>query len=355
MAHIIKKNLDVIVKVVTIAAQIVLGIVFFPIAVVSAIILPKLSSKALRWDIIPIKADYVLVFLVLPMKHWKRWMIEEIGVENNASNWQRKYYFAVRTKRAADRLSGGGVRAVLKDDRLDARDVDNILARRDADELISSLPDLRQAKIYKISGDERLIGMMSDEAQHIAAELTGDYVEFVKAGMRLDGNEWYDLSERNKADLDSCLLMQTPPDSFVKLLLKRSTLELEAAVCVRKYGLSPKLIQSLSDEELAKVKEPLKEFSQRTFLQRTHSSQELDKFFIQEREICVAAQKVMNVDQYKLFHKALYELDPEAVECFLAKEDLRMAELIFKYEEKLSDKAKAIIEASAALKDLSMR
>ena len=356
MANKIKRTVGFIGR---FAAQVVIGMVFFPIALVSAILLPKVSAKAFNLSANfvtePIITGYILVFSALPMKWWKKHMLDKVGgVKTYTVDWQRNYYFATRTERSAKSLSLSGCRAVLKDKRLAARDVDNILERTDAKEIIQSLTDIRQAKIYKIYSDNRLINMMSDEACHIATDLTGDYVDFVKSGMKLEPDEWYELIEASKEDFDKCLLMQTPPESIVKMLLTNPDFSLEAEVCIKRYGLSAKLIQSLDEKQLEGIKEPLKEFSQRTFLQRTHSLEELEKFFVQEGKICVDAQKVMNVEQYKVFHKS-QKLSPEVIEHFLAKEDMRMAKLIFSFEEELSDKAKAIIEASAALKDLSMK
>ncbi len=152
----------------------------------------------------------------------------------------------------------------------------------------------------------------------------------------------------------------TPSIAMINALLNVQTdMALDIVFGVAEvYSLSPSVIErvfsELGEKEVSKMQEALNVYSQRQVVINTqnndHGLQMWQTFCKNESSICFAAQKLMNVWQYKEYVQSGHTLDEKTVEFFMSKGDLPMCTLIFNNEKApLSNKSKAFIAANPKL------
>ncbi len=170
------------------------------------------------------------------------------------------------------------------------------------------------------------------------------------------------------------LSKRTPSEAMLQMLLSARMAE-PFLFCVEQYGLSARLIGEVfaleklsgSDMESERSKmfrqqivgltqQALNRYAQRQMVRQAHSQEEWQLFLQQQDSLCLAAQKMMNVWQYNVYHAAGFHLSAEAIVWFLSKGDASMWRCILKYEPQsaFNGEAQALINANPQLMSLAL-
>lgn len=197
--------------------------------------------------------------------------------------------------------------------------------------------------------------------------------EIIKAGVTLTDEQFNLLIVKRETVLvKEYLEKKTPSEAMLQMLLSAQLGDL-FLFCVERYGLSARLISEVfamgkvdgSDKESEHSKafrrniagltqKALERFSQRQMVRNSagcNSQREWGLFLSQTDGLCLAAQKMMNIWQYDIYHNAGFNLSPEAIVYFFSRGEATMWERIFKYEpnEALNEEAQALIAANPQL------
>lgn len=197
--------------------------------------------------------------------------------------------------------------------------------------------------------------------------------EIIMAGVTLNDEQFKLLTVNGETALiKEYLEKKTPSEAMLQMLLSAQFGDL-FLFCVERYGLSARLISKVfameketgSDKESERSKafrrniagltqEALTYFAQRQMVRNSagcNSQREWGLFLSQTDGLCLAAQKMMNIWQYDIYHNAGFNLSPEAIVYFFSRGEAMMWERIFKYEPKeaLNEEAQALVAANPQL------
>lgn len=197
--------------------------------------------------------------------------------------------------------------------------------------------------------------------------------EIIKAGVTLTDEQFKLLVVKGETALiKEYLEKKTPSEAMLQMLLSAQLGNLFLS-CVERYGLSARLISKVfamekeigSDKEsehsrmfrrniAGLTRDALSCFAQRQMVRNSagcNSQREWGLFLSQTDGLCLAAQKMMNVWQYDVYHNAGFHLSAEAIVYFFSRGEAMMWERIFKYEPKeaLNEEAQALVAANPQL------
>ncbi len=352
--------------------QVIFLIVSFPFAMLSLFFFPSRTARFVYWkkkkgDLQELLDLELLLLEYIFPRRWTYKVADEVGVRQVCTKRQLSYYFCYRrTVPVLEKMSSFTLNAVAMDKRLTQLDIQSLLDIEKFPEIFHELAAERQLEIFQMATTEcrtKLIGCLPEELQHEALLMTNDYEAFVDWGFTLSEEELHRLmalgNQANaKKVIQDYVARQTPPDSFIKTLLEnREMWSEELNFCIKKYGLSPKLIQTLDAEKLKQLSQAMSEYAQRTFLLKTEDEETLKAFFEKTAKIEPEAQKVMKPYQYALFIDAGHHIDMNALEHFLAKGEVEMFKVFLRGEPnaKMSEKAECLACANPELAKLYVR
>ncbi len=308
--------------------------------------------------------EILCVLYVLP-RRWAYIVGDEIGVSRLALPMQADFYFRHdRSAATLSRVETGALKKIVKDNRLSQTDITNLAENTRFQNIFENLEQDRQIEIFEMADIQdhiKLIGLMSDETAHKALEGTRDYDSFIKWGFTFNDEELAYLlgfeHVRYKERVLRIVSHQTPSDEVIKKMMGNAGWQNELFFCVRKYGLSPKIVQSLDSERLNLLSQAMTEYAQRTFLLKTEDVETLKAFFKKTAKVEPEAQKVMKPYQYEIFIETGHHIDMNALEHFLAKGDVEMFKKFLRGEpeNKMSYKAECLAYANPELVKLYVR
>lgn len=219
---------------------------------------------------------------------------------------------------------------------------------------------------YQANDSVNTIKQMSDEGRRRlwSKGTDADLINIVKAGFVLTDAQFYLLVRRglNEA-INFYICRWTPSSAMISTLISLGRTDHLVNVCAR-YGLSADLIKMVFDqpskEMVEAVRKALVVYSHRQIVVNTAEqdiaacAREWNVFCneVKGGHICVEAQKMMNLRQYDVFHKAGHTLDRAAVEKFLATGNVEMCSRIFRYEKdygRVSEIADSLVTANPKL------
>lgn len=350
-------------------------IVSLPFTMLSVFFFPSRTARFVYWkkkagdmqELLDL--EILLLEYVLP-RRWSYKIADEVGVRRLCTKRELDYYFYHRrTVPTLKEMSSYTLERVSSDKRLSQLDIQNLLDIEEFPEIFHELAAERQLEIFQMASTEcrrKLIGCLPEKLQHEALLMTNDYEAFVDWGFTLSDEELHRLmalgNQANaKKVIQDYVARQTPPDSFIKTLLEnREMWSEELNFCIKKYGLSPKLIQSLDEDTLTAFDDQLSEYAERTFIQKATDEPTLRRFFQgKDMEFSSAAQMVMKSWQYQIYADCGHKLSDEALEYFLAKGDVEIFKIFLQAKQEkgreFTQKATALIATNTVLMDLFIR
>ena len=351
-----------------------IGIAVFPIVFLGTALFAKKMAKLFNKNTKGELGEYIRDLLsaevaisgsLLP-KSVRFKIFEVAGKAGVSTKTELDYYFErARTAETVMKLSRYAYNQIWKEPLVDMEDVRAFWAKGldDVAYAFNALPSTRKVEIVDISRDERFIGLLNEEEQHEALRLTKDYDLFFNWGFTFNDEEFKRLIfEGEHEKFMRYVAKQTPSDAIVKeLIAQRDKWHDELDFCVRKYGLSPKVVESIDEDVLDELEKAMMEYTQRTFVSKNEDGAMFKQFMkLCENDLCVAAQKCLKPSQYKIFHELNCGLDSEAIEHFLSKGDVEMFRLILSYEiaeggHNMTTKAAALIATNPTFLNMFMK
>lgn len=347
--------------------DVILFIILLPLTLVGIVFFPRLVSRMayIKGHFgITMDTQIFIVLCFLP-RHWAYIVGDEIGLKKIPVPCQVDYYFRrERTASTLSKIETEALEKIVADKRLFQTDITNLVENTKFQNIFTHMEEDRQIEIFEMAGvDDRikLIGLMRDEMAHRAFSKTWDYDTFIKWGFTFNDEELRCLLRYEHQAYKEYFLRivsrQTPSDEIIKKMIGNPAWQNELLFCVKKYGLSPKIVQTLDAEKLNLLSQAMAEYAQRTFLLKTEDEETLKAFFEKTAKIEPEAQKVMKPYQYALFIDAGHHIDMNALEHFLAKGEVEMFKVFLRGEPnvKMSDKAECLACANPELAKLYVR
>lgn len=347
--------------------NVVLFILLLPLTLVGMILFPRLVSRMpfIQGGFGEMMDTEILCVLHILPRRSAYIAGDELGVSELPLTLQRDYYF--KHKRTVATLRGvvrEALKMIVADKRLFQTDITNLVENTTFQNIFKNVEHDRQIEIFEMAGIEdriKLIGLMTDETAHKAFQKTRDYDTFISWGFTFNDEELRCLLSYEhdcyKEYFRRIVSRQTPSDEVIKKMIGNPAWQNELIFCVKKYGLSPKIVQTLDAEKLNLLSQAMAEYAQRTFLLKTEDEETLKAFFEKNAKIEPEAQKVMKPYQYALFIKTGHHIDMNALEHFLAKGDVEMFKTFLRGEPeaKMSCKAECLACANPELAKLYVR
>ena len=347
--------------------DVVLFVLLLPLTLVGIIFFPRLVSR-----MVYIKGQFGItmdtqIFIVLCFlpRRWAYIVGDEIGLKKIPVPCQVDYYFRhERTASTLSKIETEALEKIVADKRLLQTDITNLVENTTFQYIFKNMEQDRQIEIFEMAwvGDRmKLIGLMRDETAHKAFQKTRDYDTFISWGFTFNDEELRCLlgyeHQMYKEYFLRIVTRQTPSEEVIKKMIGNPAWQNELIFCVKKYGLSPKIVQTLDAEKLNLLSQAMAEYAQRTFLLKTEDEETLKAFFEKTAKIEPEAQKVMKPYQYALFIETGHHIDMNALEHFLAKGEVEMFKVFLRGEPdaQMSCKARWLACANPELAKLYVR
>lgn len=346
---------------------VVLFILLLPLTLVGMILFPRLVSRMpfIQGDFGEMMYTEILCVLRILPRRSAYIAGDELEVSDLPLTLQRDYYFKhKRTVATLRDVETEALEMIVADKRLFQTDITNLVENTKFQNIFTHMEEDRQMAIFQMASINdriKLIGLMGDETAHKAFQETRDYDTFISWGFTFNDEELRCLlgyeHQTYKEYFLRIVSRQTPSDEIIKKMLGNPAWQNELIFCVKKYGLSPKIVQTLDAEKLKQLSQAMSEYAQRTFLLKTEDEETLKAFFTKTAKIEPEAQKVMKPYQYALFISAGHHIDMNALEHFLAKGDVDMFKTFLRGEPeaKMSCKAECLACANPELAKLYVR
>lgn len=231
---------------------------------------------------------------------------------------------------------------------------------------ISNYSAKLQVKYYNASKRPKVevIKEMTDDAVQLLWEtgISDDWINIAQAGYKFSDKQ-FDQMMRQKCSIviSTYVSNNTPNQHMLHMLMNEvddAWLDI-LGYCVRRYGLPAPLVKRMYEhcnEKAKKVYEDnLEIFADCKFVLGTQHGEALKEWgwaCEKKPELCVEAQKCMDLSQYIRYFQNGLKLDIRAIRYFLSKGDLAMASYLFKQEYEAiidDDEAMAYVAANPQL------
>ena len=231
---------------------------------------------------------------------------------------------------------------------------------------ISNYSAKLQVKYYNASKRPKVevIKEMTDDAVQLLWEtgISDDWINIAQAGYKFSDKQ-FDQMMRQKCSIviSTYVSNNTPNQHMLHMLMNEvddAWLDI-LGYCVRRYGLPAPLVKRMYEhcnEKAKKVCEDnLEIFADCKFVLGTQHGEALKEWgwaCEKKPELCVEAQKCMDLSQYIRYFQNGLKLDIRAIRYFLSKGDLAMASYLFKQEYEAiidDDEAMAYVAANPQL------